>query len=73
MKTQNKLTRRQFAGRALAAAATVSIVPRHVIGKGQTPPSETVTKAVIGVGGMGMGPVGGMGQRPSAPQGGFGF
>ena len=55
MNTQNKLSRRQFAGRAVAAAATVSIVPRHVIGKGQTPPSETVTKAVIGVGGMGMG------------------
>ena len=55
MNTQNKLSRRQFAGRAVAAAATVSIVPRHIIGKGQTPPSEIVTKAVIGVGGMGMG------------------
>ena len=55
MKSPVNLTRRQFAGRAVAAAATVSIVPRHIIGKGQTPPSETVTKAVIGVGGMGMG------------------
>ena len=50
MKTNNKLTRRQFASRAVAAAASVSIVPRHVIGKGETPPSEVVTKAVIGVG-----------------------
>ena len=55
MKTNNKLTRRQFTSRAVAAAASVSIVPRHVIGKGETPPSEIVTKAVIGVGGMGMG------------------
>jgi predicted dehydrogenase len=55
MKIQNNLTRRQFASRAVVAAATVSIVPRHVIGKGETPPSEVVTKAVIGVGGMGMG------------------
>ena len=50
MKINHKLTRRQFASRAVAAAASVSIVPRHVIGKGETPPSEIVTKAVIGVG-----------------------
>ncbi len=55
MKQKKQLTRRQFASRAVAAAATISIVPRHVIGKGQTPPSEVVTKAVIGVGGMGRG------------------
>lgn len=36
--------------------ATVTIVPRHVLGGvGYTPPSEQVTKAVIGVGGMGTG------------------
>ena len=55
MNTNNKLTRRQFTSRAVAAAASVSIVPRYVIGRGETPPSEVVTKAVIGVGGMGMG------------------
>ena len=54
MNTNNKLTRRQFTSRAVAAAASVSIVPRYVIGKGETPPSEVVTKAVIGVGGMGI-------------------
>lgn len=36
--------------------ASVSIVPRHVLGgAGHTPPSERITKAVIGVGGMGRG------------------
>ena len=55
MKQTDQLTRRQFASRAVAAAATISIVPRHVIGKGQIPPSEIITKAVIGVGGMGRG------------------
>ena len=38
--------------------ATVSIVPRHVLGgAGHTPPSEILTRAVIGTGGMGMGHV----------------
>jgi myo-inositol 2-dehydrogenase/D-chiro-inositol 1-dehydrogenase len=36
--------------------ASVSIVPRHVLGgPGYTAPSEVITKAVIGVGGMGLG------------------
>jgi len=30
-----------------------SIVPRHVIGRGYTPPSEQLTKGLIGCGGMG--------------------
>lgn len=39
--------------------ATFSIVPRHVLGgQGFTPPSEILTRAVIGTGGMGMGHVG---------------
>jgi predicted dehydrogenase len=38
--------------------ATISIVPRHVLGgPGHTPPSEILTRAVIGTGGMGMGHV----------------
>lgn len=49
------LSRRRFIG-GLAAAASVSVIPRHVLGgAGFTAPSEEVTKAVIGVGGMGMG------------------
>jgi len=41
---------------SLAAGAAFSIVPRYVLGgPGYTPPSEQITKAVIGVGGMGKG------------------
>ena len=43
---------RRRALKSLAALATIQIVPRHVIGQGQTPPSEMLTKAVIGCGGM---------------------
>ena len=50
------ISRRQFARSAAAAAASLTIVPRHVLGgPGRTPPSDTLTKAVIGVGGMGRG------------------
>ena len=36
--------------------ARISIVPRHVLGgQGYTSPNEILTKAVIGVGGMGQG------------------
>ncbi|MCX7049642.1 MAG: Gfo/Idh/MocA family oxidoreductase [Candidatus Sumerlaeota bacterium] len=52
-------TRRQFfkrAARGAGALALFTIVPRHVLGgSGQTPPSEQLTKAIIGVGGMGTG------------------
>ncbi len=48
--------RRAFIKSAAAAAFTFSIVPRHVLGgPGYTAPSERLTKAVIGVGGMGRG------------------
>lgn len=48
------ISRRKFFGQSLTAATVFSIVPRHVLGgKGHTPPSEILTKAVIGVGGMG--------------------
>lgn len=41
--------------------ATINLVPRYVLGgAGFTPPSETLTRAVIGVGGMGMGHVKGI-------------
>lgn len=53
MSRTRTLGRRQFAKTA-AAAAAFTIVPRHVLGgPGQTPPSDTLTKAVVGVGGMG--------------------
>jgi predicted dehydrogenase len=48
-----RLTRREWLKEA-AAAAALTIVPRRVLGgPGFTPPSDELTKAVIGVGGMG--------------------
>ncbi len=57
-----KITRRRFLGTsATAAAATASIVPRHVLGgPGNQPPSETVTGALIGNGNRGRGSWGAM-------------
>ncbi|MBM3835576.1 MAG: Gfo/Idh/MocA family oxidoreductase [Verrucomicrobia bacterium] len=56
MNKNHRYTRRSFLKGSLAGLATISIVPRHVLGgPGQTPPSEVLTKAVIGVGGMGKG------------------
>src|SRR3546814_15459190 len=38
-----------------ATLAAFTIIPRHVLGKGFLAPSDQLTKAVIGVGGMGRG------------------
>jgi len=54
-----KVTRRQFiggVGKAATTAAVFSIVPRKVLGgPARIAPSDELTKAVIGVGGMGQG------------------
>jgi predicted dehydrogenase len=47
------ISRRSFITKAAATAAVVSIVPRHVLGRGFVPPSDTLNIAGIGVGGMG--------------------
>src|SRR5688572_7829155 len=44
------LSRRKF---MTAAAAGLTVVPRHVLGRGFTPPSDLLNVAGIGVGGMG--------------------
>jgi len=46
------MSRRHFLATS-AAASAVTIVPRHVLGAGQAPPSEKLNIAGIGVGGMG--------------------
>ena len=46
-------TRRAFIATGAIAAAGFTIVPRHVLGQGMTPPSDTVNIAVVGINGMG--------------------
>ena len=53
-KSSNK-SRRSFLRNSAAIAAGFFIVPRHVLGKGYIPPSDQLTKGIIGVGGMGRG------------------
>ncbi|MEE8143526.1 MAG: Gfo/Idh/MocA family oxidoreductase [Planctomycetota bacterium] len=54
-KKQRRISRRRFLGDALLAGTVFTIVPRHVLGgTGYTPPSEVITRGVIGTGGMGM-------------------
>jgi len=51
-----KMTRRRFLESAAATAAVpglFSIIPRHALGRGQTPPSDKLNVAGIGIGGMG--------------------
>jgi predicted dehydrogenase len=47
------LTRRKFLSSVATSGAAVAIVPRHVLGRGFTPPSDTLNVAGVGVGGMG--------------------
>jgi len=53
--TPNTPSRRKFIKGSLATLAAFSIVPRHVLGKGFLAPSDQLTKAIVGVGGMGRG------------------
>src|SRR5208282_1056516 len=53
MKDKNELSRRSFIRDAAVTGAAVSIVPRHVLGRGFTPPSDLLNIACVGVGGMG--------------------
>ena len=56
MAGEKHLSRRTFLARSAFAAAGLAVVPRRVLGgPGFTAPSDELTKAVIGVGGMGLG------------------
>ncbi|MBM4026658.1 MAG: Gfo/Idh/MocA family oxidoreductase [Planctomycetes bacterium] len=48
-----RTSRRELLKSAAGAVAAFTIVPRHVLGQGQTPPSEKLNMACIGVGGRG--------------------
>jgi predicted dehydrogenase len=51
---KDQSNRREFLKKSLLAATGISIIPRHVMGGPNfLAPSDTLTKAVIGVGGMG--------------------
>src|ERR1051326_3661872 len=47
------VTRREFIETAAATGAALTIVPRHVLGRGFTPPSDLLNIACVGIGGMG--------------------
>jgi predicted dehydrogenase len=49
----NRVSRRDFVTTAAMAGAGVTIVPRHVLGRGFQAPSDTVNIATVGIGGMG--------------------
>jgi predicted dehydrogenase len=54
MRKTGSISRRDFLRSAIAATAGFTIIPRRLLGgQGYTPPSDELTKAVIGVGGMG--------------------
>jgi len=57
--TSENSSRRNFIKKSALALGAFAIVPRHVLGgKGFLAPSDTLTKAIIGVGGMGRGHIG---------------
>ncbi|HXT29647.1 MAG TPA: hypothetical protein VN716_10215, partial [Vicinamibacterales bacterium] len=47
------VSRRQFIESAAITGAGMLIVPRHVLGRGFTPPSDLLNIAAVGIGGMG--------------------
>src|SRR5579862_5833534 len=53
MTKKSDLSRRQFLANVATGGAAMAIVPRHVLGRGFTPPSDLLNIAGVGVGGMG--------------------
>jgi predicted dehydrogenase len=53
MSAKNDLSRRRFLTKVATGSAAIAIVPRHVLGRGFTPPSDMLNIAGVGVGGMG--------------------
>src|SRR5262245_62510499 len=47
------VSRRKFVETVAGTGAAFAIVPRHVLGRGLTPPSDTLNIASVGIGGMG--------------------
>ncbi|MGB6883027.1 MAG: Gfo/Idh/MocA family oxidoreductase, partial [Candidatus Acidiferrum sp.] len=53
MSEKKEVSRRTFLTSVATGAASFTIVPRHVLGRGYTPPSDLLNIAGVGVGGMG--------------------
>src|SRR5712692_2017433 len=53
MSKKKEISRRTFLTEVAAGGAACAIVPRNVLGRGFTPPSDTLNIAAVGVGGMG--------------------
>src|SRR5213596_2245294 len=53
MSKKKEISRRVFLTKVAAGGAACAIVPRHVLGRGFTPPSDTLNIAGVGIGGMG--------------------
>src|SRR5947207_5076517 len=53
MSKKKEMSRRKFLTEVAAGGAACAIVPRHVLGRGFTPPSDLLNIAGVGVGGMG--------------------
>ena len=51
--TTRKFSRRDFMTNAAIAGVGLTIVPRHVLGRGFTAPSDLLNVAAVGVGGQG--------------------
>lgn len=60
----NTITRREFIQTGGAAVSAVTIVPRHVIGRGHVPPSQKITLACIGFRTQAIREIGGILQSP---------
>src|SRR5437660_12576207 len=53
MSKKKEMSRRKFLTEVAAGGAACAIVPRHVLGRGFTPPGDTLNIAGVRVGGMG--------------------
>src|ERR1700680_5017695 len=53
MSKKSDISRRKFLTNVATGGAAIAVVPRHVLGRGFTPPSDLLNIAVCGVGGMG--------------------
>src|SRR5271156_5181640 len=52
-KKASSVSRRKFLTNVATGGAAIAIVPRHVLGRGYTPPSDLLNIAGVGIGGMG--------------------